>query len=319
MKILIAEDDDVSRFMAVRAVQNLGYECIDAIDGADAWAKYKTHRPDAVISDWMMPHMDGSQLCEKIREFEEGQGYTYFIILTTLHEREYRLEGMHAGADDYLNKPLDREELQLRLIAAERVSALHRELRSQAQELKRINREFFESGRIDALTGISNRLRMQEDLRALKAQVLETNDTACIALFDIDHFKDYNDSHGHVAGDDVLRKVANLLTSACRTGDRVYRYGGEEFLAIVHDADLRKAAIAVDRMREAVAHAAIPHALNEHFGRVTVSAGVAEFFADGEDAIDDSLKRADAALFNAKQRGRNQSVSSDSIATKAAV
>ncbi|TNF26559.1 MAG: diguanylate cyclase [Deltaproteobacteria bacterium] len=307
MKILVAEDDDVSRFMTVKAVQALGYECIAAADGEAAWQLYLREGADTVISDWMMPGMDGVELCKRIRRMDD-RAYTYFIILTALSEREYRLEGMRAGADDYLAKPLDRDELHLRLIAAQRVTTLHRKLQVQARELERLNREFFESGRVDALTGIANRLRMQEDLRAIAARVERYGDGFSLVLFDIDHFKLYNDTLGHVAGDEVLRAVARALAGACRSGDTVYRYGGEEFLAILGTPNLALAAIIVDRMRAAVEAACIRHPKSDTSPFVTVSAGVASLVADGGGTVADALRRADGALFRAKQAGRNRFV-----------
>lgn len=307
MKILVAEDDDVSRFMTVKAVQALGYECISADDGESAWRLYQREGADTVISDWMMPGMDGVELCKRIRRMDD-RAYTYFIILTALSEREYRLEGMRAGADDYLAKPLDRDELHLRLIAAQRVTTLHRKLQEQARELERLNREFFESGRVDALTGIANRLRMQEDLRAVAARIERFGDGFSIALFDIDHFKLYNDTLGHVAGDDVLREVARALAGACRSGDTVYRYGGEEFLAILGTPNVELAAIIVDRMRVAVEELGLTHPKSHTAPVVTVSAGVASLLTGGSGTVDDALRRADMALFGAKQQGRNRLV-----------
>lgn len=307
MKILVAEDDDVSRFMTVKAVQALGYECIAADDGESAWQLYQREGADTVVSDWMMPGMDGIELCKRIRRMDD-RAYTYFIILTALSEREYRLEGMRAGADDYLAKPLDRDELHLRLIAAQRVTTLHHKLQEQARELERLNREFFESGRVDALTGIANRLRMQEDLRAVAARIERFGDGFSLALFDIDHFKLYNDTLGHVAGDDVLRSVARALAGACRSGDTVYRYGGEEFLAILGTPNVELAAIIVDRMRAAVEACGIAHPKSVTSPNVTVSAGVASLLAGGSGTVDDALRRADVALFRAKQQGRNHLV-----------
>lgn len=307
MRILVAEDDDVSRFMTVKAVQALGYECLAATDGEAAWRIYQREGADAVISDWMMPGVDGIELCKRIRRMDD-RAYTYFIILTALSEREYRLEGMRAGADDYLAKPLDRDELQLRLIAAQRVTSLHRKMQEQARELERLNREFFESGRVDALTGIANRLRMQEDLRAISARMERFGDGFCLALFDIDHFKAYNDNLGHVAGDEVLRAVARALAGACRSGDTVYRYGGEEFLAILTTPSVEMAATIVDRMRSTVETCALAHPHSGTADVVTVSAGVAGLLAGGTTTIDEALQRADAALFRAKQLGRNRTV-----------
>lgn len=307
MRILIAEDDDVSRFMTVKAVEQLGFECEHASDGESAWAIFRERGCDVLISDWMMPGLDGIQLCRRIRS-DESSAYTYFIILTALSEREYRLEGMRAGADDFLSKPLDRDELQLRLIAAKRVTALHRRLGEQSSELERLNKEFFESGRIDALTGIANRLRMQEDLRAIEARVKRFGDAFCLALFDIDHFKRFNDTHGHVEGDQVLRRVARALAGACRSGDSVYRYGGEEFLAIINTPDQEMATAVAERMREAVEQCNISHPASATADQVTVSAGLASFRPLDLGTSEQSLERADIALFQAKERGRNRVV-----------
>ncbi len=139
MKILIAEDDAVSRLILQKAVERLGHACLVAVDGAEAWALYQRTPVDVVISDWMMPGLDGRALCQQVRA-HAADGYTYFIFLTTLNDKEHVLSGMQAGADDYLTKPLDRDELQVKLIAAARVTALHRQLAAHRTELERLNR-----------------------------------------------------------------------------------------------------------------------------------------------------------------------------------
>lgn len=147
MRVLIAEDDAVSRAILRRAVEKLGHECLAASDGNEAWQVYKeTPDLDVVISDWMMPGMDGIELCRKVRESEEN-GYTHFIFLTALGDRVHLLTGLQAGADDYLSKPLDRDELQVRLIAASRITTPHRKLERQNAELERLKDKFFEQAR----------------------------------------------------------------------------------------------------------------------------------------------------------------------------
>ncbi len=308
MKILVAEDDSVSRFMTVKALEQLGYPCTAATDGQDAWERFNRDGADVVISDWMMPRVDGIELCRRIRAREDRR-YTYFIILTALAEREFRLTGMRAGADDYLAKPLDREELLLRLIAAERVTKLHRKLEDQALELERLNREFFEVGRKDPLTGIGNRRRMQEDLSAFETEFMRGGVLATVALFDIDHFKPYNDTYLHVAGDEVLRRVATTLSRTLSPQDAIYRYGGEEFLAVLPGVTLEVAARRVETMRAAIQACAIPHEQSPDTRVITVSAGVAAVAADSDESVFlSAIRSADEALLRAKREGRNRVV-----------
>jgi diguanylate cyclase (GGDEF)-like protein len=311
MKILVVEDDAVSRFMTVKALEQLGFGCTATSDGQEAWERLSTTRYDLVISDWMMPHVDGIELCRRIRA-EEHRGYTYFVILTALAEREFRLTGMRAGADDYLAKPLDREELLLRLIAAERVTRLHRKLEDQALELERLNREFFESGRKDPLTGVANRRRMQEDLAAFELALRDAprgvdGHALSVALFDIDHFKRYNDTYLHTSGDEVLRRVASVLSRHIGDHEGFYRYGGEEFLAVIrapHTLAIAKA----DLMRRDVESCAIPHEANPDTRFITISAGVAPIDASGEVSFLEAIRAADEALLRAKREGRNRIV-----------
>ncbi|MDQ3639591.1 MAG: response regulator, partial [Actinomycetota bacterium] len=141
MKILIAEDDAVSRTILRRAVEKIGHECLAAADGEEAWNLYKeTPDIDVIISDWMMPGVDGLELCRRARGDGRGGCYTYFIFLTALGDREHLLQGLEAGADDYLSKPLDRDELGMRLTSALRVTELHRRLAVQNGELEKLNR-----------------------------------------------------------------------------------------------------------------------------------------------------------------------------------
>ncbi len=306
MKILVAEDDAVSRFMTVKALEQLGYTCTATSDGLEAWERFGREGFDVVISDWMMPRVDGIELCRRIRASEHRR-YTYFVILTALAEREFRLTGMRAGADDYLAKPLDREELMLRLVAAERVTRLHRKLEDQTLELERLNREFFESGRKDPLTGIANRRRMQEDISAFEVLVQRDPQCLSVALFDIDHFKRYNDTYLHVSGDDVLRRVAGELSRHVSDSDGIYRFGGEEFLVMLKKP-LAVAEAHVEDMRAAVEACGIPHVASPDAPIITVSAGIAEVDLSGATPFIDAIRAADEALLRAKREGRNRVV-----------
>lgn len=305
MRILIAEDDAMSRLILQKAVQKIGHDCLVAEDGLTAWQLYQQEALtiDALISDWMMPGLDGLELCRRVRAAPTA-AYPYIILLTALSDREHVFAGLEAGADDYLAKPLDRAELQVRLIAADRVTSLYRRLAERQAEVERLNRQLFAQARRDPLTGLRNRLQLREDLDALQAQNARSHAGYSIVALDIDHFKRYNDTYGHPAGDEALCAVANVLASGGRDGDLVYRYGGEEFLVLLPEATLDGAVVAAERLCRAIAALALPHVGNPPTCVVTSSAGVAGW-AMGRPAAA-ILKAADDALYAAKAAGRNR-------------
>jgi diguanylate cyclase (GGDEF)-like protein len=309
LKILVAEDDAVSRTILRRAVEKLGHECLATEDGRKAWEIFESEpEVDVIISDWMMPEVDGLQLCRMVRTGEQegkGRGYTYFIFLTALGDRDHLLQGLEAGADDYLSKPLDRDELGMRLTSALRVTKLHRRLALQNNELEKLNRMLFEQSHKDPLTTLGNRLRMREDLEALHARAKRYGHNYAAILCDVDHFKAYNDRHGHLAGDEVLQQVSGAISSSLRGADTAYRYGGEEFLIMLPEQDVEAATAVADRLRRAIEDLGIPHEANEGADVVTISAGVAALSIPGEDP-DHLLREADEALYAAKQSGRNR-------------
>lgn len=306
MRILVAEDDAVSLLILRRAVEKLGHECLAAEDGERAWRLYEENPGvDVIISDWMMPGMDGLELCRRIRD-DGRKGYTYFIFLTALSDKEHLLQGFEAGADDYLAKPLDREELQVRLISARRLTGLHRQLAAQRAELERLNVRLAEQARTDPLTNLGNRLRMREDLEVLRTRTDRYGQTYCAVLLDVDHFKLYNDNYGHPAGDEVLRRVAGAIESHCRGGDTAYRYGGEEFLIILPEQGLKSGAAIADRLRRTIESLQIPHEAKDPPGFITVSLGVSVLEPGADKSPETLLKEADRALYEAKESGRNR-------------
>ncbi len=306
MRILIAEDDGVSRTILRRAVEKIGHECLAAADGKEAWDLYKENPDlDAIISDWMMPGMDGLELCRLVRG-EGRDAYTYFIFLTALGDKEHLLMGLEAGADDYLSKPLDRDELQVRLISASRVTELHRRLAVQNEELEELNRQLFEQSRQDPLTHLGNRLRLREELETLRARAERYGHSYSVVLCDVDFFKSYNDCYGHIAGDEALVKVAKEIVGQRRSGDTAYRYGGEEFLIVLPEQPLEATAAAADRLRRSVEALRIPHESKDPPGSLTISAGVAALKPGDPKSPDDLLREADAALYRAKEAGRNR-------------
>ncbi len=315
MRVLIADDDAVSRTILRLAIERLGHECLVAEDGLQAWEVLRASPVDVVVSDRQMPGLDGVELCRLVREAPSTGGYTYFIFLTALGQKDHLLAGMEAGADDYLTKPFNRDELRLRLIAAERVTALHldlaaqqRRLRDQGDELRMLNRQLYEQARRDPLTGLRNRLQLWEDFAILDPRADRYGLDYAIALVDVDDFKRYNDTYGHLAGDEVLRRVARALDAECRAGDTSYRYGGEEFLVILPEQSTAGAQKAAERIRSAVESLAIPHLAHRSSPVLTLSIGVATSSSAGADTTEVVLRQADAALYRAKELGRNRVV-----------
>lgn len=312
MRVLIAEDDPPSRLIHRMTVEQLGHECVAAENGNEAWEIFRGSEVDVVLSNWMMPDVDGIELCRRVRNADRA-AYTYFILLTALGEKEHLLKGMNAGADDYLTKPLDADELQVRLISASRVTSLHRQLAEKTlglQELnlrlERLNIKLFEQARRDPLTRLANRLQLREDLEMMRGRVERYGHGYSAVLLDIDFFKAYNDRYGHMAGDDVLMKVAGTVAQHCRLGDTAYRYGGEEFLIVLPEQSGESATAAAERMRRAVEELSIPHEAKTPPGPLTISAGVAALSPEEEKSVEALLREADAALYNAKRSGRNR-------------
>lgn len=303
MRILIAEDDSVTRQVIHQVLDQMGHECQIAHDGVQAWELFQGSHVDVIISDCMMPGMDGLELCRRVRAHPKDN-YPYFIFLTVLGDKSDMLTGMIAGADDYLRKPLDSDELQVRLIAASRVTSLHAQLADKRRQLDEMNQRLFEQAREDPLTRLGNRLKLREDLEGMRARAARYDHKYGVVLFDVDHFKLYNDTYGHLAGDEVLRTVAEVAVTCVRAVDTVYRFGGEEFLAILPNQSISACAEVAERLRRAIEELGILH----EGKAVTISAGVAASSARCVRTPDDLLREADEALYKAKKAGRNRVV-----------
>jgi two-component system, cell cycle response regulator len=304
MRILIAEDDTASRLILEAALAALGHEVIAAADGEQAWQLFQAQKVEAIISDREMPRLNGDDLCRRVREGDGGK-YIYFIFLTSVSDKAGAAEAIRAGADDYLMKPLNRGELEARLMVASRITELYRELANQQVELERLNGRLFQQARIDGLTQVGNRLKMREDLNILAARVTEQGESFCAVMCDVDHFKLYNDKYGHLQGDEVLRNIASTLLQGCRPNDEVYRYGGEEFLLCMPERSIEVACAVAERHRIRIEQLAIPNICSPA-GTVTISAGVASINPSAWPSIKEWLERADRALYRAKQSGRNR-------------
>ncbi|MGB9376497.1 MAG: diguanylate cyclase [Mycobacteriales bacterium] len=296
MKILAVDSDRV-RLLALQAMaMSQGHDCQIAATGREAWWILQQSDIELLVCDRNAEDIDGLQLCRLVRA-ELTASYVYVIMVTTSDGRDQVKEGMLAGADDYLTKPVAFEDLRRRLIAANRVTTL---LRSH----ERLTREIDTVARSDPLTGLGNRRCLQSDLEVLAARVGRYGNTHSVALLDLDNFTDFNGRYGQAAGDRALKAVAATLANISREGDGCYRFGGGAFLCTYAEQSAQLARIAVDRFRVAVAALGIRHESNAPGGLLTVSAGIAEMTEDHCDPTE-VINRCVNALHQAKSLGRD--------------
>lgn len=295
--VLVAEDDPISRNILKDWLQKWGFEVMVAEDGLQAWqALQQKDAPKLIILDWMMPEIDGIELCRRIRTLD-SEVYPYILLLTAKDAKQDLINGLSAGADDYLTKPCDVNELKTRLNVGIRILRLQEALLRKEEELR------FEASH-DRLTNLWNRGAILDFLDREVARAKRSDGSIGVLMVDIDHFKSVNDSHGHLAGDSVLKQVAQRLPAAVRSYDWVGRYGGEEFLVIVSNCSMDTMAICAERLRSSIAGEPM------HVGgkdlTITVSVGAALANTDCEQAFADLLPVADDALYRAKKNGRNR-------------
>lgn len=299
MRILIADDSNVSRHLLESIVRKWGYQVVTTADGNEAWeALQRADAPRMAILDWMMPGLTGPEVCQRVRE-KGIEPYTYILLLTSRTQKEDVIEGMTAGADDYVVKPFDQQELNVRLRAGRRIIDLQDEL-LKAQAALRYQATH------DSLTGVKNRGRITD---VLTERVAEAGPLGVIML-DLDKFKAVNDTFGHAVGDAVLVLAAQRLSDALTEKDMLGRYGGEEFLVVSQRSpeELKEFA---ETLRERIA--GTPMETGDTQLSVTASFGVAH--RNGSRVSEGSIlmKAADDALYQAKREGRNRVVMADSL------
>ena len=293
MRILIAEDDPVSRCLLEKTLRKWGHQVVVAEDGLQAWEALQKEDIRLVVADWMMPGVNGLELCQKVRSTDLG-GYVYLILLTIRSGRKDIVEGLVSGADDYVIKPFDPDELRARISTGERIISLERRLREAHKEMERL-------ATTDGLTNLLNHraaiARLEEEFARARR---EGHTLSCIML-DLDHFKLVNDAHGHRMGDEVLRQAASRMRSSCRPYDAVARYGGEEFLVVLPGASLEQAVHVACRIRQSLSGSPI-----EWEGtsvEVKASFGVAEMEDSPAGSTESLIIRADRALYRGKREG----------------
>jgi len=296
LKILVADDSPVYRKLVEQSLTQEYCAVLVAKNGRQALDLFAEHQPALVITDWTMPDISGIELCQRIRrDFQPF--YAYVILLTGNTDKEEVIAGLAAGADDYLTKPFHPGELQARVRVGRRISDLHHQLQAK-------NRQLEEMALTDPLTGLPNRRAIDSWAIHQLSAAARHNFPISVVMADLDHFKRINDTHGHDAGDMVLKRFADVLKSNTRQSDICGRLGGEEFLVIITHAERENVRTAVERIRKQFETQEFTVA-GHRFG-ATASFGIAPFRGTAPPGFSDLVSRADSALYSAKHKGRNR-------------
>jgi two-component system cell cycle response regulator len=294
MKVLVAEDDAITLRVLTALLTSWGYEVVPAATGAAAWeALSAPDGPFLALLDWEMPGVDGVEICRRVRRLAR-EPYPYLVLLTGRQGRSDLVDGLDAGADDYLRKPFDEAELEARLRVGQRIGTLQQELLAARDAMQHQLLH-------DPLTGVLNRRGGLDALGAAVAQAGRRGGTLGALMVDLDRFKQVNDTWGHAVGDAVLREAATRIASVVRPYDRVGRMGGEEFLVVLPDCGTTAAREVAERIRARVA--AEPFTAGGLSMAVTCSIGVAATDVVAADAL---VLAADQCLYRAKWQGRNR-------------
>jgi diguanylate cyclase (GGDEF)-like protein len=296
--VLLVEDSPIYERIITGHLRNWGFEVTLAQDGEEAWEiLQQPNSPRLVVMDWVMPKMDGVELCRRLRKLPSAFPYTYTLLLTGKDSRADLLKAMEAGVDDYLSKPFDDLELKARLLAGKRVIDLQNQLLAARESLRY-------AASYDHLTGLMNRKEVMEALERELARAKRDRSPVTIAMIDVDHFKKVNDDLGHLFGDAALKEVARRFQSQLRVYDSIGRVGGEELLLVFPGCDLTSALIRMDQIRGLVCNKPVTAMGKSRI--ISVSIGIA--VADGQKAanVNDLLHQADLGLYEAKRKGRNR-------------
>ena len=292
MKVLVADDDSVSRMRLAHALQAWGYDVVVAHDGNDAWRQIDAcSEPLLLIVDWMMPGLNGLDLCRRVKA-DPDKRFHQLIVLTSRSAMTDTVTAIEAGADDFIAKPYHPDELKVRVRASVRILQLQMELQLKASH--------------DDLTGLLNRRMVLDMLTREFERALREGIPLAVAMLDVDHFKNVNDSFGHLVGDEVLRRTAERMAGMLRRGDVLGRYGGEEFILVVPSCDVAAAADIAERLRAIVSSQPV----DTSAGPVTVTASLGLAVSTPESPLerDEIVQAADRALYLAKAAGRNRVV-----------
>jgi two-component system, cell cycle response regulator len=297
MKVLVADDEVVSRRLIEKSVRRWGYEPVLASDGLEA--AHILHGQDApklAVLDWLMPGLEGIQLCRQLRQVK-GDAYTYIILLTAKRTQSDVIEGLEAGADDYIAKPFDPQELRNRLRTGKRILYLLNQLTTAREALRELAAH-------DPLTGVWNHKSIIELLENELQRAERQKSSIGVVLVDLDHFKSINDTYGHLVGDHVLCEAAEAMTKTVRPYDPVGRLGGEEFLIVLPGCDRVNSVSHAERLRLAFSRIRV----KTSSGTLGFTASLGVTVVGPETRIDaqTAIQTADSAMYAAKHAGRDR-------------
>jgi len=295
-KVLVVDDNPDNVDLLTQYLSGLNYEVIPAYDGEEALLVAEQETVDLILLDVMMPKVSGFEVCRRLKA-QEGTDFIPVVLVTVRDDTRSKLEGFAAGADDYITKPFDIEELSARVKSLLRIKTLQDQLRDA-------NSRLAEMSVTDGLTEIYNHRHFVDRLESEASRAQRYHRPLAVIMLDVDHFKKVNDKYGHLFGDYVLRRLAQIFTSHARAGDLVARYGGEEFAILVTET-IGAAALA-ERIRKTVEQSEFAH--DGHKSNIRISAGVCQASAGTVDNGNELLRTADEALYEAKQTGRNRVV-----------
>ena len=306
--ILIVDDHEDNVEVLRARLEARGYRTEAAGDGREALEKVQASPPDLVLLDVMMPHVDGMEVARRIKA-DKSLPFIPIIMQTALDSTEHKVEGLDAGADDYITKPINFAELEARVRSMLRVKQLQEEVQRQRDELQQLNDRLLSISRTDGLTGLINRRHLEERLQEQFEHAKRLGEPFTVVMCDLDKFKSVNDTYGHQAGDAVLKQLAELLTHQAREIDHVGRYGGEEFMLVLPGTVLDAGVTFAERVRHAIAE----HTFTFEGGAIhrTGSFGVSAWPHPRIHGCDALVKAADDALYVAKETGRNKVIRFD--------
>jgi len=298
MKVLVADDELVSLRLIEASLKRWGYDVVTAADGIEALAILNgPDRPNLAVLDWMMPGLNGVDICRELRLHKSEAEYTYVVMLTAKRTKDDVIQGLEAGADDYLTKPFHPQELRVRLRTGRRILYLLEQLVAAREALR-------DQATHDVLTQLWNRVAVMEILNNELARAEREESSVGVLLLDVDHFKSVNDTYGHRVGDDVLREIAEAMRSTTRPYDAVGRYGGEEFLIVLPGCDQVNAISHAERLRKAVSGVSVATPQGEIRRTASLGVTVGGYGIESDPAV--LIKAADAALYRAKAAGRDR-------------
>lgn len=308
MRILLVDDQQHPLSVARKIIERLGATVTVVTSGSDALQHFATEQPDLVLLTLNLLDINGLEVARRIRYGENNGSWTPIVLLTPPRRDDDLAHAMAAGCDDFLYLPLNEAVLSAKLRSMQRIVQMRTSLVVLARQLDTANQELRRVSASDGLTGIANRRFFDTTLEREWRRARRSGQGMSLILCDIDYFKPYNDSLGHLAGDDCLRRVAQALAASLeRGGDAPARYGGEEFAVVLPETPLHGALIVAEKARQAVQDLHIPHPTSPH-GWVTLSMGVAHWLPAESEAPERLILAADQALYHAKERGRNRVV-----------